>query len=75
MNWQLIWRKRPLFPLVLILLLAFGLRLSGLNNQSLWWDELKTVQRAAMSAPELMTDLAGHRAHLPFYFLLMQLWH
>ncbi|WP_420642993.1 glycosyltransferase family 39 protein [Candidatus Leptofilum sp.] len=75
MNWQSVWQKRPLPPLLLILLLAFGLRLIGLDSQSLWWDELKTIQRAAMAFPHLMTDLAGHRAHLPLYFMVMQLWH
>ncbi|MCP4415404.1 MAG: hypothetical protein GY805_02195 [Chloroflexi bacterium] len=66
--------KRPLVPLIAILLLAFALRLHALDSQSLWWDELKTVQRANMSFSELFADLAGHRAHLPLYFILMRGW-
>ena len=67
-------RKRSYLFLIPILLLAFGLRLYHLDAQSLWWDELKTVQRASMSWAALLTDLAGHRAHLPLYFGLMRGW-
>ena len=74
MRWNLVWQKRPYLPLIGILLLAFGLRLHALDSQSLWWDELKTVQRATMTLPDLLADLTRNRAHLPFYFLLMRGW-
>ena len=74
MNWQLIWRKRPLLPLLLLLLLAFGLRLYGLANQSLWWDELKTWERATMPLDEMLTGLITIRDQVPFYYWIMRFW-
>ncbi|MEM7334949.1 MAG: glycosyltransferase family 39 protein [Chloroflexota bacterium] len=60
--------------LILVLLLAFGLRVWELESQSLWWDELKTVFRAELSFAELIQDLLEKRGHVPFYFWLMQGW-
>ena len=74
MRWQSNFWLRPYPTLIFILLLAFALRLYNLEQQSLWWDELKTVQRASMSIPELFADLSSHRAHLPLYFFLMRGW-
>lgn len=64
---QLNWHKRPLLFLLLILLLAFGLRLYGLDHQSLWWDELKTIDRATLPWPDLRTDFITTKDQLPFY--------
>lgn len=60
---------------VVIILLAFGLRLLFLDRQSLWWDEIKTVERATGTVESLLIDIVYYkRGHVPFYFLLMQLW-
>ena len=74
MNWQLHWRKRPLLPLLFLLLLAFGLRLYGLASQSLWWDELKTWERTTMPLDEMLTGLIGIRDQVPFYYWIMRFW-
>lgn len=74
MDWQTNWRKRPFLPLLLLLLLAFGLRLYGLTNQSLWWDELKTWERATLPLNEMFTGLIGIRDQVPFYYWIMRFW-
>ncbi|VAW41959.1 hypothetical protein MNBD_CHLOROFLEXI01-7, partial [hydrothermal vent metagenome] len=66
--------KRPFLPLIPILLLAFGLRLHALGNQSMWWDELKTIERATLPLPALLTDFINTRDQLPAYYLLMRGW-
>ncbi len=60
--------------LLVILLIAFALRIYLLNTQSLWWDELKTVERATISLQEMLADLISKRNHMPLYFLLMRIW-
>ena len=72
MERQKVWRERPLRPLLLILLLAFALRLVGLDHQSLWWDELKTIERATLSWPALLSDLINTKNQLPLYYLFMR---
>ncbi|MCP4418022.1 MAG: hypothetical protein GY805_15475 [Chloroflexi bacterium] len=66
--------KRPFLSLLPILLLAFSLRLHALDSQSLWWDELKTLQRATLPLPNLLTDFINTRDQLPAYYLLMRGW-
>lgn len=66
--------KRSFPILIAILLLAFSLRLHALGNQSMWWDELKTIERAILPPPALLTDFINTRAHLPAYYLLMRGW-
>jgi uncharacterized membrane protein len=67
-------RKNHYLPLVAIFLLGFGLRVYRLDEQGLWWDEIYTVARAAMSVPELIENLFESRVHLPLYFMLTQVW-
>jgi hypothetical protein len=55
--------------LLFIILLGFGLRVYRLDAQSLWWDELFTAARSAMTVGELIEDLFSARVHLPFYFV------
>lgn len=73
-NWVENWRKRPLFLLTGILLLAFALRLVGLADQNLWWDELKTWERATLPLPEMLHDLMHIRDQVPLYYWLMRFW-
>ena len=65
---------RPYVPLILVLLLAFSLRLYRLDSQSLWWDELKTIERAILPLPDFLADFINIRNQLPLYFLLMRGW-
>mgnify|MGYP000026061654 CR=1 FL=1 len=66
---QTIWRCATL----LLLLIAFALRLQALSLQDIWWDEARNIDVALRpflaipSAPEL--DI-----HPPIYFWLLHLW-
>ena len=60
--------------LLAIILLGFFLRLYRINYQSLWWDEVKTIERSAAPFPELIGDLLAKRHHVPLYFVLMKGW-
>jgi 4-amino-4-deoxy-L-arabinose transferase-like glycosyltransferase len=60
--------------LILIILLAFSLRLYHLDGQSMWWDEIKTWRRAIMPVGDMLADLIRKQGHLPLYFLLMRPW-
>ena len=66
--------KQPFNQLILILLLAFALRLYGLASQNLWWDELKTWERATMPLSAMLRDLMSIRDQVPFYYWVMRLW-
>jgi mannosyltransferase len=59
---------------LLILLLAFGLRMVRLDGQSLWWDEMATAARAALPLDAMLDNLLTVRNHVPLYFLLIRLW-
>jgi hypothetical protein len=63
-------------PLVIILLVAAGLRLWGLNATSLWYDEVITMQVARAddlaSLVERLDRLDGTRA--PLHPLVLQAW-
>ncbi len=51
------------------------MRLINLGEQSFWWDEVKTIQRASWSMGEMVAEIIGKRGqHMPIYFLLMQGW-
>ncbi len=59
-------------PLLLILLLAAGLRLVGLEQQSLWNDELSTLVRAdADSLADLLRTGIVQDGHPPAYLTFM----
>jgi len=60
--------------LLLVLFLAFALRIYRLNYQSFWWDEMYTAARSAMTVGELTENLFEARVHLPLYFVLLQGW-
>lgn len=67
-------RARTLHRLgmLMILLLAFGLRAYHLDFQSLWSDEGISLQRAALPLTQMLAELPVE--HLPGYFLLLHLW-
>jgi len=53
-------------------LAAFGLRIFHLDATGLWADELATVQFATMPLGPLLSALAAHEPHPPFYYLLIK---
>ncbi len=65
-------KKGNWLPLLLILLLAAGLRLVGLEQQSLWNDELSTLVRAdADSLADLLRTGIVQDGHPPAYLTFM----
>ena len=63
------WRRVPV-PL-LVFLLALLPRLHGLGSRPFWYDEVVSLQRAALPLPALLHD-SFLRHHLPAYFLLIK---
>lgn len=61
------------FPILIVLLLAFGLRVCGLAEHNIWWDEGLTVWAARSSIGEIFRWTA-HDVHPPLYFLLIRGW-
>ncbi len=67
-------RVRAWLPLLLILALAAGLRLAGLERQSLWNDELSTLVRAdAADLADLLRTGIAQDGHPPAYLTLIYL--
>jgi uncharacterized membrane protein len=64
------WR---FISLLLILWLAFGLRLYHLDFQSIWWDEGHSIFVAAHPLSNIPT-LPAMDVHPPAYFALLHLW-
>ncbi|NJN94880.1 MAG: hypothetical protein HC875_12665 [Anaerolineales bacterium] len=64
--------RRVMFP-VLILWLAFGLRLYQLDFQSIWWDEGHSIFVASQPISQIPT-LPAMDVHPPAYFSLLHLW-
>jgi 4-amino-4-deoxy-L-arabinose transferase-like glycosyltransferase len=58
---------------LLILLVAFGLRLYRLGYQSLWYDEAVSVYLASKDLVALTLHTAGD-IHPPLYYYLLHLW-
>ncbi|MYD08619.1 MAG: hypothetical protein F4X02_01130 [Chloroflexi bacterium] len=59
--------------LILILLLAFQLRVKDLGNSPVRWDEAYSVWEAQMGFLE-MTEFTARDVHPPLYFWLFHLW-
>jgi hypothetical protein len=55
---------------VLLAALALVLRLYGLSDKPLWYDEIVTLNRANLPLAELVIDALKHK-HYPTYFLLV----
>jgi uncharacterized membrane protein len=58
---------------LLILGLAFSLRLYHLDFQSIWWDEGHSIFVASQPIPQIPT-LPAMDVHPPAYFMLLHLW-
>ncbi len=65
---------KPIYLLLLILLLAFGLRVYRLDSQALRGDEAATVLYAAMPVSELWELSRVTDPHPPLYYLLLHPW-
>ncbi len=65
---------RQKFILLLILLLAFALRLYHLDTQSFWSDEGLTLRYATLSPAEALQALTASGFQSPLYFLSLHYW-
>ncbi len=65
--------RRALALLVLLLLLAYALRLFRLDFQSIWWDEGISLHLATSSLSEIARDRLDN-IHPPLYFLVLKGW-
>ncbi|MEM7115504.1 MAG: glycosyltransferase family 39 protein [Chloroflexota bacterium] len=69
--------KRPFIPLLLILLLAYGLRIIHLDAYSFWTDEGLTPLRSGYPISEILSnritiqDGVGRDTHPPLYYLVV----
>jgi uncharacterized membrane protein len=61
------------FLLVLVILMALGLRLARLSFQPLWWDEGWSLYFATTNVGSLL-ELTAVDIHPPLYYLLLHLW-
>ena len=59
--------------LIVLVLVAFFVRLYRLEAQSIWWDEAISLHLATSDVSELLVDRAAH-VHPPLYFLLLKGW-
>jgi len=62
------WR----IPLLLVVLLAFGLRLFAIDRQDIWGDEAFSIWLSSQPLPEVVAG--GADTHPPFYPFLLALW-
>ncbi len=67
-------RRLHLAALVLILLLATGLRVHGLSHDSLWGDEITTVLLARKSIADLISTNIVWENIPPLHHLIMHFW-
>ena len=58
---------------VLLLLLAFALRLYQLDIQSIWWDEGHSIEMASAAIVDIPT-LPEMDVHPPGFFTTLHLW-
>ncbi len=59
--------------LLLLILIAFGLRIWGLAEHNIWWDEGIGIWLSRMPAVEIVRWTAGD-VHPPLYYLLLRGW-
>ncbi len=62
-----------ILPEIMLLLLAWGLRLYRLGFQSVWWDEGRNIN-AAMQSLARIPHAPGVDIHPPLYFYLLHFW-
>jgi len=59
--------------ILLLLLVAFGLRVWGLADHNIWWDEGLAAWAARLSVRRIL-HWTAHDVHPPLYFLLLRAW-
>lgn len=59
--------------LISLLLLAFALRIWGLDDRNIWWDEGLVAWAARLPVREIL-NWTAHDVHPPLYFLMQRAW-
>lgn len=67
-------KHQRILGLTVLLMVALGIRLLGIELQPLWWDEGFSVYFATESIPRLL-ELTSLDIHPPLYYLLLQGWY
>ncbi len=60
--------------MLLILLLAFWLRVFALSQESYWFDEVHSIQKAQAGGVRAIWEALRGDVHPPFYFWLLSWW-
>jgi len=66
--------KRTLFVLIVVLLVAAGLRFYRISHHSLWDDEIATADTVQLPVPKLLNVLATQDATPPLFYLIAHGW-
>ena len=64
---------KPTLILLVILLLAFGLRLYRLGDQSIWWDEGHAIWAARQGLAQA-AGITARDVHPPLYLWMLSIW-
>lgn len=64
----------PRYVLVLIIAVGAILRFLALEKNSLWLDEITSIQIAAKSIPDILAGVGFDRHTPPFYYLVLHYW-
>lgn len=65
--------RRSALALLAVLLLAFALRLWGLSDHNIWWDEGLAAWAARLPIDGII-EWTAHDVHPPLYFILLAGW-
>jgi len=60
--------------LILLVFLAFTLRIARLDHQSFWYDEGQSYYFAHQDSLEAMLGVISDSDHPPLYFILLYFW-
>jgi hypothetical protein len=66
-------KKWQVLPVVLVMLLAFRLRLWGLDDRNIWFDEGWTIWLSRMPTWDLISRTASD-VHPPLHYLIVKVW-
>ncbi|MDH4137019.1 MAG: hypothetical protein OEW09_09950, partial [Anaerolineae bacterium] len=67
-------QRQTITVLILLVLLAFTLRVYHLGYQSFWYDEGQSYYFAHQDSLGDMLDVISDSDHPPLYFILLYLW-
>ena len=65
---------RPYVLAFLIFCLGTGLRFHALDRQSVWDDEMSSIQTCSTPAGGFLERFSTYETHPPLYFLQLKLW-